>query len=112
MSKSLNMNGPHSLNTQSVNTNVNKKMGNYALGYVNDQDTFIVQYVGRSDTDIHGRLTYWANQNESKNFKYSYAKSTKEAFEKECKNYHDFNPPKNDMHPDAPSGTSYTCPYC
>lgn len=43
-------------------------------------------------------------------------KNSKEAFEKECKNYHDFGGDigslDNDIHPDRPEGKEYECPIC
>ncbi len=32
------------------------QIGNYALGYVNDDDTLIVQYIGRSYSDVKDGL--------------------------------------------------------
>ena len=47
---------------------------------------------------------------------FSYAENSKEAFEKECKNYHDFGGDigslDNDIHPDRPEGKDYECPIC
>jgi hypothetical protein len=89
--------------------------GNYALGYVSNS-TFDVRYVGRSDTDVNSRLKWWANNSRYKRFKFSYATSPKAAFEKECKNYHDFGGDKgkldNDEHPQCPEGTNLKCPIC
>ena len=48
-------------------------------------------------------------------FKYSYASNIKEAFEKECKNYHDFggwDSLDNIYHPARLEGTDYKCPIC
>jgi len=44
-------------------------------------------------------------------FKASYAGSVKEAYEKEGKNYHDFNPPQNQIHP-AKTNSNTQCPVC
>ena len=38
--------------------------------------------------------------------------SSKEAYEKECKNYHDFHALLNKIHLDRPDGASYHCPVC
>lgn len=44
----LNMNGPYELTTAKIDAVVTRTSpGNYALGYVNSENTFIVQYVGR-----------------------------------------------------------------
>lgn len=51
---SLNMNGPYLLNKDKVDEVVTRtSAGNYALGYVNDENAFIVQYVGRADIDVN-----------------------------------------------------------
>ena len=49
----LNMNGPYFFNKDKVDEVVTRtSAGNYALGYVNDENAFIVQYVGRADIDV------------------------------------------------------------
>lgn len=112
---SLGMNGPYDLATAEVDMVVTKTSpGNYALGYVNDKKTFIVQYIGRSDSDVNGRLKAWVGK-KYKKFKYSYASSAKAAFEKECDNYHDFGESDeldNSSHPDRPDGSGWKCPRC
>lgn len=111
---SLEMNGPYILTTEKIDEVVTKTSpGNYGLGYVNDKKVFIVKYVGRSDDDVNGRLKKWVG--EYKKFKYSYASSPKAAFEKECRNYHDFGGKEsldNDNHPDRPDETDWECPKC
>lgn len=111
----LNMQGPFDLTTLGVSNAVARGIaGNYGLGYVNDRNTFIVEYVGRSDVDVGGRLHDWIGT-KYKRFKYSYASSAKTAFEKECQNYHDFGGSgslDNDAHPDRPNGMHWKCPVC
>lgn len=109
---SLNMNGPFDLTVEKIDEEIIKtSAGNYALGYMKE-DTFIVQYVGRADKDLNKRLKDWVGKYIK--FKYSYASSPKDAFEKECKNYHDFGENKldNKIHPDRPDGSSWECPVC
>ena len=110
---SLGMNGPYPLNQQKIDEIVTQKsLGNYALGY-ETETKFIVKYVGRSDHNVNERLHDWENS-EYKEFKFSYASSAKKAFEKECKNYHDFGESKdldNDRHPDR-SNVEWKCPVC
>ncbi len=88
---SLDMNGPYEMSSSEVDRVITKTSpGNYALGYSGDS-SFIVKYVGRSDNDVNKRVKEWVGENSSyKQFKFSYAGSPKAAFEKECKNYHDF----------------------
>ena len=111
---SLNMSGPYDLTENDVNNAVSKtSAGNYALGYVNEGGTFIVQYVGRADSDVNERLHDW--EGKYKKFKYSYASSPKAAFEKECTNYHDFGAKHklaNSNHPGRPDKSGWKCPKC
>lgn len=103
-------------NRDEINTVITRKCcGNYALGYIDD-DTFIVKYVGRADLDVRERLLQHINE-DYESFKFSYATSPKDAFEKECKNYHDFNGDEgkldNKIHPDRPSNSkNWKCPCC
>ena len=110
----LDMHGSYDLTKVGVNNAVTRvSPGNYGLGYLNGE-TFIVEYVGRSDADVNGRLHDWVGT-KYKRFKYSYASSAKAAFEKECQNYHDFGGSgslDNDAHPDRPNGTNWGCPVC
>lgn len=110
----LNMNGPYELTSAKISAVVTKtSAGNYALGYVRD-DKFIVHYVGRSDTDVAARLKQHVGKQYTR-FKYSYATSAKAAFEKECRNYHDFGGKEkldNTIHPDRPAGSGWKCPRC
>lgn len=88
--------------------------GNYALGFIGDNDAFKVRYVGRSDDDVNERLKDHVNEDrEFKKFKFLYATSAKVAFEKECVNYHDYvdtGKLKNKYHPARPKGSNWKCP--
>jgi hypothetical protein len=93
---------------------VRKSPGNYALGFTNDNGTFIVQYVGRSDTDLNQELKKKYCESYKK-FKFSYAESPKDAYEKECQNYHDFGQSvglHNTHHPAPQDGAGWKCPVC
>ncbi len=112
---SLNMLGPFPLNEQEIELRIKKGVpGNYAYGYLNDEERFLVQYVGRSDEDLNSRVRHGIGH--YKMFKYSYAKDKKEAFEKECRNYHEFGGDEgildNKIHPDRPKDTDFECPIC
>lgn len=115
---SLDMQGAYDFNSSEIDRNVTKiSSGNYALGYLEkreEKDTFIVRYVGRSDSDINKELKARLPLKHPK-FKFSYATSPKGAFEKECRNYHDFGESKelqNEVHPARPAGTNWECPSC
>jgi hypothetical protein len=80
--------------------------------------------MGRSDLNIRDRLKkqfsktkYIISKYETKeiSFKYSYASSPKEAYEKECYNYHNFVRSKkltNDVHPEKSRNENWKCPVC
>lgn len=108
------MNGPYVFNNETINKEVTRtSAGNYALGYIED-NRFIVQYVGRADSDVAARLKQHIGEN-YKRFKFSYATSPKAAFEKECENYHDFGEKgtlDNKIHPDRPKNSGWKCPKC
>ncbi len=110
---SLEMNGPYTLDVKTIDEKITKTSpGNYALGSKSERGTFLVGYVGRSDSDLGARLKSWVGETTKPLFRFSYSSSAKTAFEKECNNYHDFDPPKNDVHPDRPINTNWTCPRC
>jgi hypothetical protein len=124
----LEMNGSYPLSHETIDEMVSRTSpGNYALGYMNGT-TFMVFYVGRSDSDVKRRLHEWVGapsryrkyapsgkaawgsrprryfpqgaptldrvgigvDSSYTSFAYSYARSAEAAFEKECRNYHDF----------------------
>jgi len=95
--------------------------GNYALGHLNERDAFVVCYVGRADENLNTRLKAHVGEKRKAGktpeyyplFKFRYASSPKDAFETECRNYHDFGGSKdldNENHPDRPDGTDWKCP--
>jgi hypothetical protein len=103
--------GSYPLTAESINRHVRGiSPGAYALGYVNQKGIFNVVRVGRSDDDLNTRLHKYVG--DYKSFKYGFFNTAKEAFEKECRLYHDFEPPDNKIHPDRPDGTNYCCPVC
>ena len=113
---SLELEGPWDLDDQMVDREITRTSpGNYALGYEQEDGTFIVLYVGRSDDDLNDRLHDWTGKTKYKSFKASSASSPTAAYEKECHNYHDFGGSEklyNDNHPDKPAGINVTCPVC
>jgi len=122
---SLNMNGPYSLWIKDEKGNQAKnignivpedaKCGNYAFGYTIG-NTFFVKYVGRSDHNLQSEIEQQMDTDRAKGcdkFMYSQANNAKEAFEKECRNFHDFGGAdhlNNQYHPDKPDNTDYKCP--
>ena len=120
---SLGMGSSYLLSSEEIERVVLKdKIGNYAYGYLNGQGRFVVRYVGRSDSDLQERLKHGiADMQEDpscnyERFKFSYAATPQEAYEKECQNYHDFGGEKgflrNERHPAKPDGCNGVCPIC
>ena len=112
---SLGMEGPYVFYAKEIDRVVTKtSFGNYALGHKREDGTFVVQYVGRSDSDVNKALQTKLTSKYN-HFKYCYATSAKEAFEKECRNYHDFGCNKdldNICHPVHPADSNWKCPVC
>jgi len=107
----LQMYGPYNFDTEGVN-GMKQKMGNYALGDIAESGNFRVGYVGRSLTNLREELSQrLGTHSKYSKFMANVSDTVKEVFEKECKNYHEFNPPDNDYHPATPEDTNLTCPY-
>lgn len=104
--------GPYPLTQDGVSEHViGSGPGAYALGRVDDNGTFRISYVGRSDADLNGRLVQHVPKRYT-HFKHGFLPSAKEAYLKECRLYHDFNPVDNEVHPAKPQGDSTRCPVC
>lgn len=87
--------------------------GNFALGFVCD-DVFIVRYIGRAEENLRDKLKSYLGD-AYQYFKFSYALSSREAFEKECKIYHRFGGCKklhNLIHPSRGNHMDWKCPVC
>ena len=101
--------GPHPLEADSINAFAKGVgPGAYALGRVDSEGRFLVSRVGRSDSDLNKRLH--DHEGDYSQFKFAFYDTAKQAFERECQLYHDFDPPDNHVHPARPAGTNYSCP--
>lgn len=128
---SLDMDGPFRLDAATLRRVVRGGTpGNFALGHLDSAKRFAVQYVGRHDVDVLeglamalragvgkpglvGRL--FGTGSQANAFKFSYAVDQRTAFEKQCRNYHDFyagGSLENDRHPAPPPASGLTCPVC
>jgi len=107
------LSGPYTLTAENIDLIVvYKSPGAYALGHLNSEGGYIIDYVGRSDSDINNRLKSWVNKGYN-SFKYGYFNSPLSAFEKECTLYHDFgNNRNNKEHPARPVNSYWLCPVC
>ncbi len=127
----LDMDGPYKLDASTVRQRVQGGLpGNFAVGHLDNGKRFAVQYVGRHDADVLSGLMaalkagvgkpgltdrLFGSKPKANAFKFSYAADQRAAFEKQCRNYHDFNGSgslENPSHPAAPAGSGLNCPLC
>ena len=105
------LSGPYPLDWHNVDEHVAAAIGAYALGYVNEQNAFVVRYVGRSDGNLN--VTLRRRVGSYKSFKFRHFDTRNEAFERECRMFHDFGGVgslDNDVHPARPPDTNMNCP--
>jgi len=103
--------GSFPLDEQTINEQVNPGYpGVYALGYLREK-TFLIQSIGRSDTNINAQLKEHVGKYDR--FKFSLSASPEDTFIKECELYHSFTGTKDKIpHPGKPQGSSRGCPLC
>lgn len=113
----LNMDGPFPYTREEIDRLVPEGVpGNYAFGSFDvGKNVFYVQYVGRSDSNLHDRIGHMLGK--YSHFMASIANSAMEAYHKECQNWHDFGGEEkcldNEIHPDRPNGAKLAfCPVC
>ena len=103
--------GPYNLTYDDLQTVVPEGMcGTYALGHVDNRQTFRVERVGREEKDLRRCLRGLIGS--SIGFKFAPMSSPKTAFEHECELFHRLRPPGNFIHPERPAGTDWNCPVC
>lgn len=108
------------LNSENIDNEVEKdRYGVYGLDRGSKDDPFRVYYVGRADKCLNSRLKDHIDEkfegSTYKWFKYDYADSTEEAYQKECECYHHYGGKDkldNEAHPQKPEGTNLKCPIC
>lgn len=107
--------GPYDLSIEVIDEVVLRSSpGTYVLGYVKENNTFIVEYVGRSDSSLKLRLKSWVGK-DYQSFKFRHFDTAKDAFHRECRIYHDFGESElldNKNHPQRPENTNWDCPAC
>ncbi|MCI0455177.1 MAG: hypothetical protein L0Y68_09305 [Candidatus Dadabacteria bacterium] len=108
--------GPYPLTSPPIRKHVLTKPGAYVL--FTDKNEPV--YSGRSDTDLNTEIQRHLPTNETseciraKNankFSYQNTVGPKEAHDLECTNYHKYNPPCNEKHPEK-SNAEWNCPIC
>ena len=113
------MNTIFALVNEEIDNNVSEgRAGVYLLlCFDPKQNSWLVRYVGRSDTDLNARLKQHCSKKYDA-FCFEYATTPLEAYYGECRYYHryggDRNLLDNEYHPDAPKGLAekVVCPYC
>ncbi len=78
--------------------------------YILSSDGSRAKYVGRSDSDLRGRIAKSADEGRYKYFWMSYESSPGDAYLRECQWWHQYNPPDNAVHPAVPAGALWRCP--
>jgi len=108
---SMQLVGPYRICFDDINDHVRPDVpGVFALGYGGARDTFFVNYIGRSDSDLRARLMDCIGSDAL--FKFEVSISSRAAFLRECELFHTFRPRGNRLHPARPRGADWTCPRC
>jgi hypothetical protein len=103
---STGLKGPFLLTAKRVNVAITAALpGADALGRPDDEGTFIVERVGRSDENMKERLQDHPSLQ-------TIRKRTKAAFEKECDLYHNFMVEMDYIHPARLDGSYWKCSHC
>lgn len=108
----------HQFDRDTIESLVDEDMiGNYALGHDRENGNFVPKYVGRSDTDLRVELIARLGTHPHPRFKFRYADSVQQTYERECNNYHDFlfnssggRQLENEIHPPTPEDMDLECP--
>jgi hypothetical protein len=109
---SIPMSEPYLLSSREVDRYVKKGTpGAYILGSLR-RGEFVAEYVGRSDSDLNGRLKRHVGER-YESFIFVDAESPNQAFELECYLYHDLQKYLDNLnHPDCPDDADCECPVC
>ena len=102
--------GPFELDDEVIDREVDPhRPGVFLLG---GSGVFTVENgrTGRSDTNLNNQLHVYVDS--YRYFSYRYCSSGREAFEMECRLFHDVDPQDNVLHPLRQPGTDWKCPRC
>ena len=84
----------------------------YVLGGIrkgaDGKPRFVIRYVRHVDGDLGGELRKHIGK--YKGFRFKFFRSTRNAYDRECEVFHDFNPSDNTGHPEKPKNTKFACP--
>ena len=99
--------GPFPLTAAEIDQRIDTTIAAFALGRKEGRE-FLVEHIGRADKDAGSALKGFVGANES--FKYHTYVSTRRAYAKECKLFHDFPGADTAGHPEPPPGIRVACP--
>lgn len=104
--------GPFQLRAERIEDNVvANSPGVYALGHTR-HGKFVIAYLGRADADLRANLKAHLS-GPYHQFKFTYALSAVDAFDKQCELFHDLTGLENDAHPRPSAGLNdLVCPRC
>lgn len=103
--------GPYRLDIDGIDQAVRRRSpGAYVLGYEDFNNTFFVNFVGRSDKNLAEDLKSRIGSDIL--FKFVLYSTPREAFLKQCELFHSFSPRANVLHPARLAGTNWKCPAC
>jgi hypothetical protein len=105
--------GPFPFSKSSIEHEISNIVpGAFALGTI-AENSFRVDYVGRSDTDLALQLLLLLNHSDRYRKFFHRDLTALEAYGKECQIFHEFQPPDNQaIHPKIIPGSSWSCPVC
>lgn len=108
----MEMHGPFKLTPWTIEQTIEKNVpGNFALGHY-DGKTFEAKFIGRDDRSLHHALIEQCEKCDYSHFKANYAMDAKDAYYRQCRNYHENQEFADADHPPRPEGTSLVCPVC
>lgn len=85
----------------------------YPGAYIFIDTSRVVRYVGRSDTDVAGRVSGHELKGTYSRVQITPCVSAVHAFRAECELYHAYsNTIQNEAHPASPEGMDLECPIC
>lgn len=109
------MEGPYELTHEKIEEVITKASpGVYQLGSI-FQDSFFLRYISRADSDLARSLKSWVGCERYSHFRFCCSASAQNAFEEECREYHENGGSEdldNEDHPQRPEESDWKCPVC
>jgi hypothetical protein len=112
----LDMDGPFDLSSKVIDSKVAPNLiGNYALGYMNERNKFVVKVVGRADDDLRTELKAASRKYSGgflskifggttlDKFKFSFANTAATAYQVECRIFETFGGTDKLLNKQAPT---------